>query len=572
MAYKLEIKYFNSFWLKKAVMLGDTTPLWPGLPWNPSYIATDGITHSYPTFPYSVGVFKSGDQNWYVEEARIKGGFNNSSVSLGVRAYAVNDNRDKIDRSNSLIFSGVFNNRTGFNQTNVFSVGENIIKDADPLNGSIQKLYAEDTNLLVLQENKVSKLLVNKSTIYSGEQGANEALGNASTLGQLVPYLGEYGISENPESFAVFGYRKYFADKNRSAVLRLSRDGITEISAYGMRDYFRDYLASIPSTWTRTTLTKPLSGAPSGALATFSVTSDINDIEIGSEVEIDNVATGSIVTNAVDAGATVTVTIDNSYTFAGTETNAIFVTYIKGKAIGGYDVHNQNYTLSLQTEPRIISTSSDTFSTASFDEAMNGWVSFYSYKPLFFDSLKNKFYSFVDSSIYEHYYDNPPVYDTRCKFYGSVTPDEASITFIFNPNPSITKNFNTIAYEGGNGWEVDYFRSDFEGIDHNVGDATSYSSSNEYQDTTSIVRSYDEGVYTVNGVPQRVGFNRKENRYVANLVSSSTARPGEVIFGTQVSGIKGFLATTKLSTDATTDPGGMKELYSVSSNYVMSSY
>ena len=114
--------------------------------------------------------------------------------------------------------------------------------------------------------------------------------------------------------------------------------------------------------------------------------------------------------------------------------------------------------------------------------------------------------------------------------------------------------------------------SDFEGIDPNVDDITSYSSSNEYQDTTSIVRSYDEGLYTVNGAAQRAGFNRKENRYVANLVSSSTVRPGEIIFGTQMSGIKGFLATTRLSTDSTTDPGGMKELYSVSSNYVMSSY
>ena len=196
MAARVEVKYFNSFWLKKSVMLGDTTPLWPGLPWNPSYIGTDGNVHPYPTFPYAgIDTFESGAQNWFVEEARIKGGFNNSIVTLGVRAYAVNDNRDKIDRSHSLIFSGVFNSRTGFNQTNVFSVGENITKDADPLNGSIQKLYAEDTNLLVLQENKASRLLVNKSTIYSGEQGANEALGNASTLGQLVPYLGEYGIS-----------------------------------------------------------------------------------------------------------------------------------------------------------------------------------------------------------------------------------------------------------------------------------------------------------------------------------------------------------------------------------------
>ena len=64
-------------------------------------------------------------------------------------------------------------------------------------------------------------------------------------IGQITPYSGEYGISRNPESFAHFGFRRYFADKDRNAVLRLSRDGITEISQYGMRDFFRDELAKL---------------------------------------------------------------------------------------------------------------------------------------------------------------------------------------------------------------------------------------------------------------------------------------------------------------------------------------
>lgn len=48
--------------------------------------------------------------------------------------------------------------------------------------------------------------------------------------------------------------------------------------------------------------------------------------------------------------------------------------------------------------------------------------------------------------------------------------------------------------------------------------------------------------------------------------------PGEVRFGNQMSGIKGFFATVKISTDDTTDVGGFKELFAVSSNYVESSY
>ena len=541
------------------------------------------LTLTTKPFPFgsggSSGTPKSGTQNYYVEEARIKGGFNNSIVDLGVRAYAVNDNRDKINRSHSLIFSGVYNIRTGFNETNVFSVGEAIMKDAEPINGSIQKLYSEDTNLIIFQENKVSKALISKTTVYSGEQGANESLGLPTFIGQLVPYLGEYGISKNPESFAIFGYRKYFIDRNRAAVLRLSRDGITEISAYGMRDYFRDYLATIDNEYKPTTVYKDLATGAGGPYSSVSVTSDsCCDIEVGAQISLYNsttevtTSTTSIVTKVTDAGATCTVEVSPSVTVAANDDEIIFITYRKDKALGGYDIHNQNYVVSLQTTPANISTDASTFTTVSFDEGASGWTSFYTYKPNQLDSLKNKFYTFYKNTIYEHYDNTTP--NNRGKFYGATTPAETSITFIFNPNPTVVKNFNTVAYEGGNGWEVNSFKSDFEGIDPDVPftNPLAYNAGNQYQDTTNSVKSYEEGKYTTNGVTYRAGFNRKENKYVANLISSSVARPGEIIFGSQVSGIKGYIATVKVSTDTNTDSGGMKELFSVSSNFVLSSY
>ena len=64
------------------------------------------------------------------------------------------------------------------------------------------------------------------------------------------------------------------------------------------------------------------------------------------------------------------------------------------------------------------------------------------------------------------------------------------------------------------------------------------------------------------------GFTRKENKYMANLINDSVAAPGEIIFGDKMTGIKGYFATVKMSTDTLTDPGGMKELFAVSSEYV----
>ena len=93
--------------------------------------------------------------------------------------------------------------------------------------------------------------------------------------------------------------------------------------------------------------------------------------------------------------------------------------------------------------------------------------------------------------------------------------------------------------------------------------------------------SYNEGAYDNNGnqfpallTPpiNRAGFDRKENKYIANLVNNSVIAPGEIIFGSDMTGIKGYFATVKLSTDTGTDFGKEKEIFAVSSEYVESFY
>ena len=198
---------------------------------------------------FNTFILRSTDINTlYIEESRIKGGFNEAFATLGPKAYATNENYDENRRKNALIYSGIYNSKTEVNNTNVFSAGEKITRAVDPANGSIQKLYAEDTNLNILQENKVSKALIDKDALFTAEGGQLTASG-AAVIGQIVPYAGKYGISKDPESFAIKGNRKYFTDKNRGAVLRLSGgqgkgDGITEISRAGMRDFFKDNLKS----------------------------------------------------------------------------------------------------------------------------------------------------------------------------------------------------------------------------------------------------------------------------------------------------------------------------------------
>ena len=74
--------------------------------------------------------------------------------------------------------------------------------------------------------------------------GSGSVSQTLNVLGQEVPYQGQYGISFSPASVQRWAGRIYFADERRGAVMRLSQDGLTEISDYGMRDWFADNLSA----------------------------------------------------------------------------------------------------------------------------------------------------------------------------------------------------------------------------------------------------------------------------------------------------------------------------------------
>jgi len=258
MATTLEVSYFNTFWLKRLKNInqyqqrdGDGTI--PAIP-----IAGQlggGITTGTPTNPESdLGYVISNDtsatevpgsanifEDWYIEEARIKGGFNNTSVDFGVKAYIVEEEASQTRRQSSLIYSGVYNAKNGINNTNEFPIGEDITRSVDPASGSIQKLYAENTNLVIFQERKVNRAPIDKDVIFT-QEGQPLNSNSRLVIGTPSAFEGNFGISRDPGSFAVYGYNKFFTDRDRSVVMQLGPNGLTEISNFGMIDYFRDQL------------------------------------------------------------------------------------------------------------------------------------------------------------------------------------------------------------------------------------------------------------------------------------------------------------------------------------------
>jgi hypothetical protein len=177
------------------------------------------------------------------ESDRIRDDFNAPIIGKGVRVSTVFDDNYEEERvKNGLIFSQIYNGEVGVNRLNQFIIAEPITKSLNPTYGSIQKLHSRDTDLITLCEDKCLKVLANKDALFNADGNAN-VTSNNNVLGQAIPFSGEFGISKNPESFASYGFRSYFADKKRGVVLRLSRDGLTEISSKGMQDFFSDNLA-----------------------------------------------------------------------------------------------------------------------------------------------------------------------------------------------------------------------------------------------------------------------------------------------------------------------------------------
>ena len=154
---------------------------------------------------------------------------------------ALLDGYKRVYLKNTLIYSQKYNAETSYNSLNEFNSSRGIKKTLDSKFGSIQKLFSRETDLIVFQEDRVSKVLFGKALLYntSGQASLQKI---EDVLGQDVPFSGEYGISQNPESFSYYAGRMYFADSSRGVVLRLSQDGITPISYFGLKSYFKNNL------------------------------------------------------------------------------------------------------------------------------------------------------------------------------------------------------------------------------------------------------------------------------------------------------------------------------------------
>ena len=182
-----------------------------------------------------------------MESSIIEDDWNGPELLPSPRASAAIDTYEEMQLDNGLTYSGVFNESTSTNNLNEFNLSLANFKIIEKEYGPIQKLYARDNDLIIFQEDKVSKVLFEKN-VLSDAAGGGSISSIKEVLGTQVPYNAEYGISNNPESFAKWGGDIFFTDQKRGAVLNLTQSGIKVASSYGMKNWFRDLFDDYPST------------------------------------------------------------------------------------------------------------------------------------------------------------------------------------------------------------------------------------------------------------------------------------------------------------------------------------
>jgi hypothetical protein len=187
-----------------------------------------------------------------VESYKIRDSIIGRPLLLGNRVTTTSsEDYRQADRFADITYSGIYNDESNVNKLNEFNLGLLNFKRTEESFGPIQKLFGRSTDVLTLQEDKISYVLAGKNLL------SDAAVGGAITsvpevLGTQIARLEEFGISFNPESFAVYGADKYFTDQKRGVLIQLkgsaySNEQLNVISQSGMRSWFRDKFIASPN-------------------------------------------------------------------------------------------------------------------------------------------------------------------------------------------------------------------------------------------------------------------------------------------------------------------------------------
>ena len=192
--------------------------------------------------------FGNGVESYKVRDSIIGREFN-----LGERVTSVSaQDYKEAHRFSDITYSGIYNPESNLNKLNEFNLGLLNYKYLESSFGYIYVLDGRETDVLCLQEDKISYVLAGKNLL--SDAAAGRALTTVpEVLGTQIARTEKYGISHNPESYVQWGSDRYFTDVKRGAVIHIQGDSMQSdqlqvVSELGMRTWFRDEFINAQTT------------------------------------------------------------------------------------------------------------------------------------------------------------------------------------------------------------------------------------------------------------------------------------------------------------------------------------
>jgi hypothetical protein len=189
---------------------------------------------------YNCFAFGNGAESYKIRDSIIGRSFN---FGERVTTVAAQDYKEA-DRFSDITYSGIYNGESNINKLNEFNMGLSNFKHCEASFGDIMLLDGRNTDVLTLQEDKISYVLAEKNLLSDASAGGI-ITATPAVLGTQIARTEKYGISFNPESYVQWGYDRFFTDAKRGAVIQLKggedqNEQLTAISNQNMRTWFRD--------------------------------------------------------------------------------------------------------------------------------------------------------------------------------------------------------------------------------------------------------------------------------------------------------------------------------------------
>jgi hypothetical protein len=202
------------------------------------------IQHAQLTLPLTFNCFAFDNG---VESNRIRDDFNAPTMEWSPRVNAVSEDYGQQVQSESLTYSGVYRADSNVNNLNEFNLSIGNFKNLEKSFGSIQRIKSRDNDLVVIHEDKITKVLYGKN-LLSDSTGGGTVSSVPEVLGTQISYEGNYGISKDPMTFSEYAGDMWFSDVQRGVLLRLNNQGLFPISKNGMQSFFNTRFAADYST------------------------------------------------------------------------------------------------------------------------------------------------------------------------------------------------------------------------------------------------------------------------------------------------------------------------------------